>query len=112
MITEIGFIGCKRKNRGNDMSKFKGEEIIKIIDALNGSISPVGETNVDNQRYDNLKNLENIINCFLDDIQMLIPNRNSYEYSVQRIGNEAVEYLQRVRENINEWMQEYDVEER
>ena len=54
----------------------------------------------------------NIINCFLDDIQMLIPNRNSYEYSVQRIGNEAVEYLQRVRENINEWMQEYDVEER
>lgn len=93
------------------MSKFDGEEIVRIIDALNGAIRPIGETNTDNQRYDNLKNLETIIDCLLDDIQLLIPNRSLYEYSMNRIGDEAVEYLQRVRENINEWMKEYGVEE-
>lgn len=93
------------------MSKFNGEEIVRIIDALNGGITPVGETNADERSYLNLKNLENIIDCLMDDIQLLIPNRNSYEYSVQLIGNEAVRYLQRVRKNINEWMKEYGVEE-
>ena len=93
------------------MSKFDGEEIVRIIDALNGGITPVGETNTDERSYLNLKNLENIIDCLMDDIQLLIPNRNSYEYSVQLIGNEAIRYLKRVREDISEWMKEYGVEE-
>lgn len=91
------------------MDKFDTETIIKIIDALNGSVRPVGETNTDNKRFDNLKALEEIIDCLLDDIQMLIPNRNIYEYSVNRAGNEAVEYLQEVRSRINFWMNDYEI---
>lgn len=93
------------------MSKFNGEEITKIITALNGGINPVGETNADNDRYENLKNLETIIDCLLDDIQLLIPNKNSYEYSVKRAGNEAVKYLREIRERITDWFKEYEVEE-
>ena len=94
------------------MKRLGIEEIVTIVENLNGHLEPIGETNADNISFGNLENLERIIDCLLDDIQLLIPNKDSYEYSVQRIGNEAVEYLQRVRENINEWMQEYDVEER
>ena len=93
------------------MSKFSDEEIIKIIESLNGSIEPIGETNTDNQRFENLKNMEKIMNCLLDDIQFLIPRRNSCEYSVQRAGIEAVRYLLDVRENINDWMKEYEVQD-
>ena len=93
------------------MSKFNSEEIVRIIDALNGGITPVGETNADERSYENLKRLENILDELLDSIQWLFPNRNSYEYSVKRIGDEAVTYLRSVRENINEWMKEYGVEE-
>lgn len=93
------------------MSKFNGEEITRIITALNGGINPVGETNADNDRYENLKNLETIIDCLLDDIQLLIPNKNRYEYSVKRAGNEAVEYLKEIRERITDWFKEYEVEE-
>lgn len=93
------------------MSGFNVEEITKIIDALNGKINPVGETNADNDRYENLKNLEGIIDWLLDDIQLLIPNKNSYEYSVKRAGNEAVEYLNEIRERITDWFKEYEVEE-
>ena len=93
------------------MSKFNSEEIVRIIDALNGGITPVGETNADECSYANLKNLETIIDYLLDNIQLIIPNRNSYEYSVKRIGDEAVTYLRSVRENINEWMKEYGVKE-
>ena len=91
------------------MDKIDVETIIKIIDALNGSVKPIGETNADNKRFDSLKALEEIINCLLDDIQVLIPNRNSYEYSVKRAGNEAVEYLQEVRNRINLWMNDYEI---
>ena len=93
------------------MSKFNGEEITRIITALNGGINPVGETNADNDRYENLKNLETIIDCLLDDIQSLIPNKNRYEYSVKRAGNEAVEYLREIRERITDWFKEYEVKE-
>ena len=91
------------------MDKIESETIVRIIDSLNGNVIPVGETNTDNKRFDNLKALEEIIDCLLDDIQMLIPNRNSYEYSVKRAGNEAVEYLQEVRSRINFWMKEYEI---
>lgn len=85
------------------MYKIDVETIIKIIDALNGSVKPVGETNVDNKRFDNLKALEEIINCLLDDVQMLIPNRNRHEYSMKRAGDEAVGYLREVRSRIDFW---------
>ena len=93
------------------MNKFNGEEIVRVVETLNGSIQPVGETNTDNQRFDNLKDLETVIDCLLDDIQLLIPNRNSYEYSVERAGVEAVAYLQRIEQSITDWLKEYEVEE-
>lgn len=96
---------------GDDMNKFNGEEIVRIINALNGGITPIGETNVDNQRYENLKTIEIIISYLLDDIQLLIPNINRYEYSMKRIGDEAVRYLQGIRAIIDEWMKDYGVEE-
>lgn len=92
------------------MNKFNSEEIVRIIDALNGGITPVGETNADECSYANLKNLETIIYCLLDDIQFLITSRNSYEYSVKRIGNEAINYLIDVRNRINDWLKEYEGE--
>lgn len=91
------------------MDKIDVETIIKIIDALNGSVKPVGETNEDNKRFDNLKTLEEIIDCLLDDVQMLIPNRNRCEYSMNRVSDEAVGYLREVRSRIDFWMKEYEI---
>lgn len=64
-------------------------ELNEIIEKLIGSIEPIGDTNADNERFENLKVMCELTNSLvrkIDDVSYR--HKNSHEFSVKR----AVEY--------------------
>lgn len=66
----------------------------EIVKKLIGEVRPVGETNTDNQRFENLKNLCDLTNqlvSMIDDVSHL--NKDRQEYSMKRAGEYAHGFL-------------------
>lgn len=65
-----------------------------VVKKLIGNINPVGETNTDNERFENLKEMcelvNNLIEC-IDDVSY--NNRNSHEASIKRASVYASDFL-------------------
>ena len=70
--------------------------VIEIVENLVGKITPVGETNEDAIRFENLKVMCDLANSLISKIDdVAYKNKDSYEYSVKR----AVEYAERFLTN-------------
>lgn len=69
-------------------------EIKDVVLRLIGPVDPVGETNADNARFENLKALceltEELV-CIIDEVSY--KNKDSYEYSVKRAGEYAFDFI-------------------
>ena len=68
-------------------------ELIGIVRKLVGPINPVGETNTDNERYENLKAMTELVDALVSDIDRVIPNKRRSEYSMKRAGEHADEFF-------------------
>lgn len=67
---------------------------VEIIQKLIGPINPVGETNADNQRFENLKAMCELVNELVSNIDDVgYKNRNAYEFSVKRAAEYASNFL-------------------
>ena len=65
-------------------------ELREIVLRLTGPVTPVGETNTDNTRFDNLKTLCSLTNELISVIDSVAyDNRNAYEFSVKRAAEYA-----------------------
>jgi uncharacterized protein YaaR (DUF327 family) len=65
-----------------------------VIKKLIGNINPVGETNTDNERFENLKEMCDLVNNLITDIDdMAYRNRDSHEFSVKRASEYASNFL-------------------
>jgi len=64
-------------------------DIHEIVKKLVGEIEPVGETNIDNARFENLKVMAELIGKLTLDIDELIPLKDRAEYSINRAGKYA-----------------------
>ena len=65
-----------------------------VVKKLIGNINPVGETNTDNQRFENLKEMCELVNNLITDIDdMAYRNKCSHEYSVKRASEYASNFL-------------------
>lgn len=82
--------------------RFSSEEISDIVMKLIGEVEPVGETNADNQRYDNLLLLLNTVDILIDEIRFVMPYSEYAERSMKRAGKEAVKWGKEKREWFNE----------
>ena len=71
-----------------------------VVIKLTGPIDPVGETNEDNRRLDNLKVLTELVDRLLFDIGGVASKRVSPEYSVRRAGDFAFKFLDEIRESL------------
>lgn len=60
---------------------------------LLGPLEPVGETNCDDGRFENLKQTLKLLVQLLDDIEEVATNSDSHEFSVSRAGKEAKQFL-------------------
>ena len=61
------------------MSSFNSEEIIKVLDNLVGNINPQGETNIDNNRFENLKTLTEVLEHYHQEIYNVSYKKNRSE---------------------------------
>jgi len=67
--------------------------IYEIVTKLVGPIMPVGETNTDDKRLENLKTMCDLVDKLLCDIYEVAPNMHRHEYSMKRAGEHADEFL-------------------
>jgi len=71
-------------------------EIHDAVKKLVGEIDPVGETNEDNRRYENLKVMADLVDKLLTDIDYVAQQGGSYMSSVSRAGKYASDFYTRI----------------
>lgn len=69
-------------------------DIYDVVKKLVGNINPVGETNTDNQRFDNLQVMVDLLDKLLVDVGDVARfNLKRHEYSRERAGKLAHRFL-------------------
>jgi hypothetical protein len=72
---------------GNDIN------LNKVVNKLVGPINPVGETNEDDVRFENLKQMTHLIDHLLFAIAIISKDKESELFSVRRAGLFADEFI-------------------
>jgi uncharacterized protein YaaR (DUF327 family) len=73
-----------------------------VIRKLIGKINPVGETNTDNERIENLKAMCELVNELVSDIvDVSRNNQNAQEFSVKRASAKSYIFLVGLRDELN-----------
>ena len=71
--------------------------IYEVVKKLNGNINPAGATHVDDERFENLKDMCNLIANLLADVNhVALHNKDRHEYSMKRAGEYADEFLKNI----------------
>jgi hypothetical protein len=73
-------------------------EYYEIIKKLIGNIEPVGESNADAARYNNLIATIELVDQLITDISRAAMSSDRPEYSMHVIGKRAKEYLNDLRD--------------
>lgn len=71
-------------------------EIHDIVKKLIGNIDPVGETHIDEERFENLKATCELVDILLTDIDKVIPNNKRAEFSMKRAGDYANDFFDKI----------------
>ena len=70
-----------------------------VITKLIGPIDPVGDSNIDNKRFENLKVMTELVDKLLFDInQVAIYNADRHEASMKLAGRFAHNFIKEVKE--------------
>lgn len=67
--------------------------ICDIVKKLIGKIEPIGETNTDNERFENLEAMTILVKELLTDIDSVAFKRKSSQFSIKRAGEFAGNFL-------------------
>ena len=69
----------------------------EVIKKLIGEVDPVGETYTDNERFENLKAVTELVDKLLTDINDVDRlNKESYQFSKKRAGIFASKFLKKI----------------
>ena len=83
----------KRKNK---------MDLYPIVIKLNGPIEPIGKTETDTERLENLKLLTQLIDELLIDVHHVAEEQNRSEFSIKVAGQFAKRYL----DDLEVWLEE------
>ena len=67
--------------------------VSEILGKLFGKITPVGETNEDNIRYENIQNYYEALCYIISSLRIASNYKDRHEYSMQKIGKECYNIL-------------------
>ena len=81
-----------------ERKRFSSDEIADIVMKLTGEVYPVGSSEVDRNRFDNIILLMNVVDILIDEIQLQVPCQNDYAASVKKIGLEAARWVMEKKE--------------
>jgi hypothetical protein len=82
--------------------KFSDVQIADLVMALAGEVEPVGETHVDDQRFQNLCTLQNVVDILLDEIYFVTAYSDRYEYSMKRSAETAYSWMKEKKKWFND----------
>jgi len=69
-------------------------DIYELVRVLVGPINPVGETNIDNRRLENLKQLTDLVDKLMVDINYVAANKDSKLHSIKVAGQHVMQFLE------------------
>ena len=75
-------------------------DIYNVITKLVGPIEPVGESNADEKRYENLQTMTEVVGELLADIKIVSRYVDRPEASMSKIGRYAQTFLKDVRNDL------------
>lgn len=70
--------------------------VYEIAKKLIGPVSPIGETNEDERRFENLKVMIELVDQLLGDIDLVAMKKDRAEYSVKKAGVFAATFFDRL----------------
>ena len=74
-------------------------ELIDVVRKLTGPIDPIGETNADEERFENLITTLSIVESLLKDIYDVSQNKNCRAHSMKKAGMYAQKFLNETSRN-------------
>jgi hypothetical protein len=83
--------GVERSSEGGSVM-----EVYDVVKKLVGEIAPIGETNADNARFENLKAMTELVDKLLSDIDEVANRKTSHSYSIKRAGEYASAFFDRI----------------
>lgn len=76
--------------------------IYDVVKKLLGEINPIGETNTDIQRLENLGETLVVVEQLMGDIQRVAVHKDRAEYSVSQAGKIAHQFLAEVKRDLED----------
>jgi hypothetical protein len=76
-------------------------DLYEIVKKLNGPIIPIGETNADNERSENLNHLIDLTDKLIADIMEVAKYCDRQEYSMMKAGSTAYYFLKNISDEIS-----------
>jgi len=80
--------------------------ITDVIKIVIGQIEPIGETYADEKRYNNLQQMEVLIENLIAEVGKTSLERDRYESSVKKIGEEATKFLKKINYSISGYLED------
>ena len=78
------------------------EEIVKVVKALTGTITPIADSHYDERAKNNLCLLGNIVDTLVCQIGYVAVNHYDSKYaSESEVGNQAIKILNTIKSNID-----------
>ena len=83
------------------------EEIVKVIKALTGSITPIADSYYDEKVKNNLCLIGNVVDTLVCQIgYVAVEHYNSNYASESEVGNQAIKILNTIKSNIDSFLEE------
>ncbi len=80
-------------------------DLYDIIKRIIGNINPVGDTNIDKKRLENLKTHEEITYKLIEDLMWVSEDRDRIEYSMKNLGQSAYSQLLDIKEMLEDCLE-------
>lgn len=77
-------------------------DIYEVVCKLIGEIEPVGESHIDQKRFNNIRTMCDIIHKLTYDVSFVAVKRNAQEHSVSKAGTQAYNFLMNLKDDLEE----------
>ena len=64
-----------------------------VVKKLIGNIQPYGATHIDEERFENLKQMCELVESLVSEIERVADNKDRQEYSMKEMGQYAYKFL-------------------
>lgn len=73
----------------------------EIVKKITGPINPIGVTETDTERFENLKDTLDLIYILVGEIKFIASKAGAQEHSINKAGTYAKEFLIAIKNDIN-----------